>query len=135
MEGLFRTGNEKSIVTLVEFLKLACRDDMGASEQTVLDVFGCLEHYCTAKALLAIIECAEWTEVQWDTMYARYAKKSGTVPTRTEKIKPLELVTGLAKGDIKKAWLKLADELPTESLSKRQKEMLAALQAEYKDRK
>ena len=138
MEGLFRTGNEKSIVTLVEFYKLGCRDDNGfhrIQEQTIHDVFDCLEHYGTAKALVAILNCAEWTEVQWDTRYDRYAKKSGTVPVRTEKLKPLELVTGLAKSDTKEVWLKLADKLPAESLSKRQKEMLTALKAEYKDRK
>lgn len=125
-EALTRVGREESIVTLCFYFRHMCRDDldgkgMSNDREQCLDV---LESYRSPRALLGLLECAEWAEVQWARRPPVIGPRGGT-PAAWLKL----LLDDPALRD---KWRAAAAVVATGPLTARQRAMLAPLLADNK---
>jgi hypothetical protein len=118
-EALMRIGSEDSIISFVFFFRHACRDEQASIRTGVGldDVLTALERHPSPKAMKAVLDCAEWCEVNKGLYLPRGLKRESP---------PSEWVNDLVSekrpdGD---RWRRALAELPEDGLTQRQQNLV-----------
>ncbi|MFO0809078.1 MAG: hypothetical protein U0746_10675 [Gemmataceae bacterium] len=120
LEALVRIGNETSAISLVFFFRHACRDGDGpfGDMPNIEDALEVIESLPTVNGLRAVLACAEWCEWNKGGAFAPNGFRRESPPAAW--VKDL----GSSTRPDRDKWRKALAELPEDSLSERQREIV-----------
>lgn len=127
LEAIQRIGSEASIPALTWVFRHVCRDDIDGGGQAVYREYllDAIEARAGLAALLAVLDYAEWAELQWARRGPTYLGPRGG--------KPSEWVTRLADAPepARGRWRAAGDSAAAETLPPRQRELLTLLKVRF----